>query len=346
MRSGPTPPLVQVVSPESALFAIQNGELPPNATVDIFPDGGTDPGTFPGVRGILGLWLDSYPTWGFEIGYLQIFRESDQFEAFSGGIPVIGRNFFDVSAQRNAFLRYTHPDGSQTGYIRIDAPTQAVGGEANVRYQGLTILADRTEYLAGFRYFNLKESLTISSGSQFRDAFGNVTTSFDSTESFATRNEFYGGQVGVDSHYYWGCWTLDLGSKIAFGTVSQRVGIVGSTTVTQPGQPTEFYPLQSLLYVQPSNAGSYSRDEFAVMPEVSIRLGYQLTQRIRATIGYQFIGISSVVRPGSAIDVNVNPNNTRFVVANQPSNAPNPVFGFNGTEWWAQGISAGLSMNY
>lgn len=346
MRSGPTPPLVQVISPESAMFAIQTGELPPNATIDVFPDGGTDPGTFSGARGVLGLWLDSCPTWGVEVGYTQIFRQSDQFEAVSGGIPVLGRNFFDVAAQRNAFLRYTNPNGSQTGYIRVDAPTQAVGGEANVRYHGLAILADRTEYIAGVRYFNLKEFVSIDSGSQFRDAMGAVTTSYDSTETFAARNEFYGGQIGMDSHFYYGSWTLDVGSKLALGSISQRVGIEGSTTVTRPGQPTEFYPNQSLLYVQPTNAGSYSRNEFAVMPEVSIRLGYQLTDRIRATIGYEFIGISSVVRAGSAIDVNVNPNNTQFIGTNRPSNAPNPVFGFNGTEWWAQGISAGLAMNY
>jgi len=52
------------------------------------------------------------------------------------------------------------------------------------------------------------------------------------------------------------------------------------------------------------------------------------------------------MRAGSAIETNVNPNNTQFIVNTRPSNAPNPLFRFSNSDWWAQGFTAGLVVNY
>jgi hypothetical protein len=82
------------------------------------------------------------------------------------------------------------------------------------------------------------------------------------------------------------------------------------------------------------------------MPEFILRLGYQLSEKVRATIGYDVFGISNVALPGSAIDTRVNPNNTQFIVRGAPSTLPNPVFSFVGNTWWAQGITAGIVVNY
>jgi hypothetical protein len=346
MRKGTNTALVQTVSPADANVAIQTGQLPPNATADLFGDGGTDPGAFSGARATLGVWLDQCSNWGAEVVYTEIFRQSDGFNIVSPGIPVIGRNFIDVSDNRSAFLRYTNPNGSQQGFISVAAPTEAYGGEFNVRYAGCTIFADRTEYISGFRYFNLREALSIDSGSRFLSPAGAVTAMFDSSEMFRTRNEFYGGQSGIESHFYRGCWTLDLCGKIAFGNVHQDVSIQGGTLATQPGAPPQFFPNQSLLFVQPTNAGQYDRNIFAVMPEFILRLGYQLSEKVRATIGYDVFGISNVALPGSAIDARVNPNNTQFIVRGAPSTLPNPVFTFVGNTWWAQGLTAGIVVNY
>jgi hypothetical protein len=346
-RKGTNPPLVQSISPENAVNSLVNGiELPAGATTDVFGGDGTNPSPFSGVRGTLGLWLDSCFECGFELGYFQLFRESDTFSITSTGIPVIGRNFFDVAAQRNAFLFYSNPNGSQRGFINIDAPTQAQGGEFNARYHTLSIVADRTEVIGGFRYFNLRDALSINSGADFVNPAGQVTSHYDSSEFFRARNDFYGGQIGIDQHFYRGCWTMDFSSKVALGNVHQNVLIQGGTTLTQPGVPVQNFPDQSLLFVQPTNVGIYNRDRFAVIPEFSVKLGYQVTQKLRATIGYEYIGFSKVVRAGSAIDTGVNPNNTQFIVARQPSDALNPRFNFTDSYWWAQGITAGFAFNY
>jgi hypothetical protein len=346
MRKGSNPPLVQVVSPEAANIAINTGELPPNAAINIFDQFGTDPNPFTGIKAFAGYWFNPAGAWGAELGYIQLFRESSEFSIISGGIPVIGRNFVDVSAGRESFLRYTHPDGTQRGYIRINAPTQAAGGELNLRYRGATVLADRTEWISGFRYFNLRDALGIDSGASFFTPTGEFLQSFDSAELFKAKNEFYGGQIGVENQYRLGCWTLDIGGKIAFGVVRQELDIQGVVVQTVAGQAPVGFPNNSLLFVQPTNAGSYSRDDFSVLPEFFFRVGYQLTPRVRATIGYDIIALSNVARAATGIDVGVNPNVTQFIVRNQESSAIRPAFDFDGSDWWAQGLTLGIAVNY
>lgn len=349
IRNGPAPPLVSIISPQAANTAIQTGNLPPNSVINIANQFGTDPGTFSGIKAMAGLWLDECATWGVEVGYNQLFRQSDQFSIASGGIPVIGRPYFDVAALQPAFLRYTDPNGLQRGYIRTDAPSQLVGGDINVRYNGLAIFADRTEYLLGFRYMNLREAVGIQSGVSFfaPTPFAPVLTqAIDSTELFRAKNDFYGAQIGSESHFYYGKWSFDVGGKLAMGTVRQDVQISGASIVTTPGQPTQYIPNESALYVQRSNAGQYDRYIFGVLPEFFLRAGYQVTSRVRATVGYDLIGLSNVIRAGSAIDGNVNPNLTPFIVRNQPSDWVRPIFGFQGSDFWAQGLTLGLTVNY
>lgn len=349
VRKGPAPPLVAIISPQASDTAAQTGQLPAGSIINIANQFGTDPGTFSGLKAMAGVWLDSCATWGVEVGYNQLFRESDRYSIASGGIPVIGRPFYDVAALQPAFLQYSVPNGLQRGYIRYDAPTQLVGGDVNLRYNGLAIFADRTEYLLGFRYLNLRESLGIGSGvAIFNPAFPApvLTRTIDSSEFFRAKNDFYGAQIGSESHFVNGCWSLDVGGKLAMGTVRQDVVISGFAIDNRVGQPTQFLPNQSAMYVQRSNAGQYDRYIFGVLPEFFVRAGYQLTSKVRATVGYDLIGLSNVIRAGGAIDGNVNPNITPFIVRNQPSDWVRPVFGFQGSEFWAQGLTLGLTVNY
>ena len=97
----------------------------------------------------------------------------------------------------------------------------------------------------------------------------------------------------------------------------------------------------------PSNIGRYYRNAFSVVPEGGINLGWNITPRIKATVGYTFLYWSDVARPGNLIDRNVNP-------AYQPTNqfygiggGPNtPTFSFHETGFWAQGVNFGLEFKF
>jgi hypothetical protein len=124
------------------------------------------------------------------------------------------------------------------------------------------------------------------------------------------------------------------------------VRIDGYSTTQLGAAPPVLFPNQSILLVQPSNAGTHSRNRFAVLPEAMANFGYQITPHVRATIGYDALVLSSVERSGDAINRNVNPALTKFIQTQQPSTVQQPNFGFHADGWWAQGLMAGLSVTF
>jgi hypothetical protein len=346
LRRGPTPPLVQTVTPAVAQTALTTGELPDGGTTTLFGGNGINHDNFSGFRGQIGLWLNNASTFGVDASVLWLEEKTTSFNIRSDGVPVIGRGYFDVAAERDAFLFYSTPDGVERGFINVAATTRMYGGDANLRYKGTSVFADRTDFVMGLRYLNLRDSLSIDSGANIYTPAGTLSETITSFESFRTKNQFYGSQAGVESHYHYGNFTLDLSGKFATGWVHQEVEIAGGSQTTVPGQPTQSLPNRSILFVQPTNAGNYTRNEFAVLPEFLVKLGYQVTPHIRATVGYDLLYVSNVIRPGNALDAGVNPSNTAFIAVQQPSTAHRPAFSFDGTDFWAQGLTAGLVITY
>ena len=87
--------------------------------------------------------------------------------------------------------------------------------------------------------------------------------------------------------------------------------------------------------------GVYHRNRFAWSPDVGLKLGYQLTDHMRATVGYDFLYLSDVARAGDQVDQRVNPARAVGMAG-----ALNPPFVFHGTDFWAQGLNFGLEFRY
>lgn len=347
MRHNPTPPLVQTLPADLANFQIGGGNLPPGAATTTFGGRGTDPGTFDGIRIAAGVYLDKCDAWGIDGSYFQMFEKSKSYSIASDGVPVLGRYFYDPGQGKQVFLRYTTPDGLSTGYINADAPSRVYTFDANVRAEGPSVLSDRVDYLLGFRYLNLKDSLTIDSGASIRQNPGDPPFILTSHESFQALNEFYGAQTGFDSYYRWGCFTAQFTGKIAFGEIRERVLIDGYSTTQTGNGPVQVFPNQSILLVQPSNAGQHSRTRFAVLPEGMVKFGYQITRNLRAEIGYDALVVSNVQRSGTSIDPNVNPSQTKFLAVQKASTISEPAYNYNNSDvWWAQAITEGLAFQY
>ena len=98
------------------------------------------------------------------------------------------------------------------------------------------------------------------------------------------------------------------------------------------------------LFAQPTNIGHYTRDVFAVVPEGNVQLGYQLTDRLRATVGYTFFYMSDVVRPGDQIDRTINP--ALLALPPAAGGPARPAFQVRQSDFWAQGIDFGLEFLY
>src|SRR5262249_44782468 len=96
-----------------------------------------------------------------------------------------------------------------------------------------------------------------------------------------------------------------------------------------------------------SNTGRFSHQRFALVPTGSIKVGHDITDCIRITVGYDFLYWSRVSRPGGSIDRHVD---TRQVVTdvnyNPAFRASQPGLDFQDRSFWAQGLSVGLSFSY
>jgi hypothetical protein len=201
----------------------------------------------------------------------------------------------------------------------------------------------RIDFLAGWRYARLDEQLLIS---DFKRSVGSgsglqIGTTVEEYERFATLNQFHGGEIGLLAEWRRCRWTLETVLKLALGGTRSQANIQGSTTVSVPDPDVAISPTG--LLVQETNRGSYQGDSFAVVPELGVALGYQLTPRLRANAGYTFLYWSQVARPGDQIDLDLNPTQL------QPGGlvgAPRPAFDWKFTDMWAQGISLGLDYRF
>jgi hypothetical protein len=187
----------------------------------------------------------------------------------------------------------------------------------------------------GWRYFQLDERLTVREDLTSLDTLN--PGSFIINDSFQTKNQFNGVELGVQWQGRRGYCSLETLMRLGLGNTRQTVTIAGNTQTTQNGQTTTN---NGGLLAQRTNIGSFTRDQLGVVPELGATVGYQLTERLRLTTGYSFIYWSNVVRPGDQIDTSVNPN---LLPPETPSQTAflNPRFTFQDSDYWVQGLSFG-----
>jgi hypothetical protein len=76
----------------------------------------------------------------------------------------------------------------------------------------------------------------------------------------------------------------------------------------------------------------FSRDDFSVVPEFGLNLNYQISQNMRAYIGYTLIYWFNTTRPGDVSGA----SNPRVTLPSQPDSS----------DFWAQGLNAGFEFRF
>ena len=227
--------------------------------------------------------------------------------------------------------------------MTVTSTLQLWGGEANAvavlipRQAGFELTA-----LAGIRYIDLQENLDINTVSSALLTTPNTVLA--QNDQFATRNQFYGGQVGARLNLEGDRFSLDMTAKLAVGVTHQSVDIQGSSAQTGPGGVNGVFP--GGLFTQPSNIGSRSANQFGIVPAIEWKLHYFITEGLSVFVGYDFMYWNSVVRPGTQIDRNINLTQSA-VLGNGALNGPAfPTQQFNRTDFWAQGATFGFEFRY
>jgi hypothetical protein len=138
---------------------------------------------------------------------------------------------------------------------------------------------------------------------------------------------------------------VEVRGKVAIGITHQEITIAGGQLVTDPRGVTRSF--QGGLLALSSNIGRFDRDEFAVVPECGINLGYQFTDHFRAYVGYNLLYWSNVLRPGDqidrALDVTLIPN---FPVQANAADVTRPAVPFQDTDFWVQGLNFGFEFRF
>lgn len=308
-----------------------------------------DPGPQPGGRFTVGYRLD--PDWalqgvGFFLGSTAVTRTVSSSGALGSTRLVIP--IFRVDQDRESRLTIANP-AEFFGAARESLSNSLHGAEFNVTRRIAGAEGWRLDALGGVRYLRLRETLSLAGSSVALD----VPDVFDVTDVFETTNRFYGAQAGIKAEYGTDRWFAQATAKVALGVMRQSLDVTG-TLVTNDfndfGAPQTF---AGGVFAQPSNIGHYHRDRFAVVPEFAAKVGYRLTSWASAFVGYTFLYASTVARPGNQIDRGVN---TTQAMAFQAPQTPAPSLTLEGparpaarirdSDFWAQGLSVGVSFSY
>jgi hypothetical protein len=353
---GGTPPLV-VTGPPTDPFP---GALDQPHTQILFGNQGLSYGMFSGLRLNLGVWLDNENRWGVEASGFGLEHRSVNYSAQGNGQgqPFLAAPFVSaLTGNDNVYFisqNFAGPLGALlTGGVSVESGTQLWNWEVNGVANLVRSPAWTVDFLGGFRQVSLREDLNYNTvaanlaaggAASFLGttlAPGYVVSTFD---TFRTDNLFNGPQAGLRVDWHWDRFTVDLAGKLALGSMHEEVTIDGRTTTNAPLPVTQAV---GGIYAQASNIGAYSRNVFAVAPEVGINLCVDLTPHIQARVGYNFLYISNVVRPGDQIDTMINTNRVPIDPFFGTAGGPNrPAFEMRSTGFWAQGINFGLEFKF
>src|SRR5262249_36346318 len=149
--------------------------------------------------------------------------------------------------------------------------------------------------------------------------------------------QFHGGEVGLRGRMARGLWSLNVLGVVGLGNMNEQVTIAGRTVVTPPGGA----PATNVggLFAQASNSGTFTRNKFAYIPQLTMNLNYHVNPCISFLVGYNIMWISDVALSGDQIDTTVNP-------PPQLTGPARPQFVFRDRDYWLQGINLGVTWDF
>jgi hypothetical protein len=348
------PPLVTtgdptVTDPVAGIVS-EDGSIPSNTTI-LFGNDEVNSQSRSGGRIVFGLFLDACRKWGAEGEYFALEDERTELQAESDGTTLLAIPHFDESNNGLPAVFHVSAGGSAgtPGSVLAFAETsfQGAGGRlvhtlpgwercGRSCWNGCPIpVGGCVAMIVGYRFLRLDDAVGLRAES------GADSSALVTVDQFDSRNEFHGVDVGTQIQFRRGCWSLDLLSKVAIGNTNRRVTIDGVTFQANQEQT----PRGGIL-AQSTNIGLHESDEFTVVPEVGLSLGYQINPCWKFTCGYTLIYWCNVLRAGDQIDLHLNPELFPPRSAEPEEAGLWPQFPGVASDLWAQGLNLGMEARW
>ncbi|RLS24571.1 MAG: hypothetical protein DWH70_06985 [Planctomycetota bacterium] len=247
------------------------------------------------------------------------------------------------------------------------------GGEVDLKGRDLIFGDVLFSGLLGFRYFQFNESLGVNSiyniiqppGIPSPDAAQGLQSNFSqyqsitsiSSDNIKVYNNFLGPQIGINSNYNFKRVTFDFNGKLGIGVQHQVVTINSSTTQkfdVNNGDGTTSTQVQNYaagVLFSPYDVGRHSRNQFGFIPELNLKLGYRLFDRMKITAGYDFLMMANVLRASNQtqlIPYTTQSNYSGLAVQQQTSSQTIqiPAFTFDNSNLIINGLNVGMQLDF
>lgn len=301
-------------------------------------------GLVPGFRGDIGRYFaDGVFGLGGRVWVLGDDQESLNYGGNglgeSLGVPFFNTNpdpaFFGENA---VFISFNDGVPRSQGDVAVRSSLSIVAAEIYGRALMSESKNHRLELLGGYSHFNIADELNIRI--QSIELPSGLQTVFN--DSFNTRNEFHGGQIGSEISLKQGRWTASSLTKVHLGNMSQRVNINGNTAQGILPAATTVVADQGLFARgEVLDLSGFKRDVFAFAPEMNLKLGYQFRDHVNLHVGYTFVYWNDVVLAGDQVNRNVYIDTSNFNANDTARHT-----GVKSGGYFVQGIDLGATIEF
>ena len=312
--------------------------------------GESDIGIQHGGRFKAGFWFDSNRAFGLETSIHFLGVESET-RGVSGAGAALSRPFFDTSIQAQN-VRILNLPGQVSGSVTSEVSSLFFGIDIGPIVRVIETDMVKLDQLFFFRHTYLEEEQTITDNVSpvggaitFRgQAFRNPANSTSVRDSAKSINRFYGGGAGLRLGITPGRFYANVETKLAVGANRQSLRLDGTTTLSGAG---DFQSASGGLLIPASINGLYTRNEISFQPDVGVKVGFQITPAVGVYVGYNFLYMSNVLRPGDNFTDSVNPtqlpSSQNFGVPFGPNNNPIQL---NSGDFWMHTVGAGVNLRF
>lgn len=347
-------PLVTTGPPEGL------GKLGQPGTFILYGHQGLDYGLLNGVNVALGGWLDDGQVLSLEASAFTLETRSVGYNRNNTvGTGVLARPIVNSLIGLETAEIVGFPGSAEfpfrfPGSIVSSSSNRFWGAELNATANVWTY-GFRADILGGFRYLNLYEDLDIAQTTltpagtlvRFNHNLFLGPTNLTTVDMFAARNQYFGGYLGGQVEWQWGCVFAQLAGQFGVGRTYQVLNVKGVSTLDHPGDVGRVSGAPGGVLVLSSNSDTADAGEWTVVPEAKARIGLNLTDAITFHFTYNFIYWSNIIRPGYQISREVNP--TLLPTSDKyraPFGTPFPQMFLRQTDFWAMGLAAGLEFRF